>query len=355
MPVLVSADRQGAPLRRGGREAHRRLVLERAAGARVRPVAQPEYDYELPASDDQALQLHRRVRRPAEGRASPTGRARGAEARGRGARGGSSTQQLEALQRRGRRARARRAARRRTATRVVVDLVAGGRRGAARLRRRARRGRLVEEIEERDPRDVGRRDEARSTYELGGRRRARPSVDGQGDEGEGAAAARRRARARRPASSTRSTSCAPTSSSRIREQIEEEVEAAVPRRRGRRARRGVERSSPPGRSSRRARASCSPASSQSLERAGSTPETYLAADGQTPQQLERAPARRGDAVGRARARARGGRRQARHRGHRRRDPRVIREHAEARARRPTRSSRSSSPRGRHERSARTCA
>ena len=47
-------DRQGSDLRRGGRESHRRLVLERHLAKPRPPVAEPEYEFELPDTADEA-------------------------------------------------------------------------------------------------------------------------------------------------------------------------------------------------------------------------------------------------------------------------------------------------------------
>ena len=177
---------------RGGREPHQRLVLERSRGrehqARVAAAAR------LRRADlrGRALQLHRRGRSAAAARGGRLGRPRGAGARARGAPGAHRRRDRGAA-RVGRRARpsrgppvaGRRRARRRPRRRVG--------RGAARLRRPARRRAPARGHRARPARDEHGRDEEDRVH----RSRREPEGgggDAEGDQGAGPAAARRRAR-----------------------------------------------------------------------------------------------------------------------------------------------------------------
>ena len=110
-----------------------------ADDASVRPVSQPELNYDLPTLRGRAVQLHRRVRRPGPAGGRRMGRARGARARA-GRPRGAGRARARGPARLGRRARpgrgppgeGRRRHGRRPRRRVG--------RGAARLRRPARRG-----------------------------------------------------------------------------------------------------------------------------------------------------------------------------------------------------------------------
>ena len=68
-----------------------------AAQTRVRPVEQPEYDFELPGVGQRGLAVHRDGRRPGEAGARGLEAARGGRVRARGA-GGAVERELEALQ-----------------------------------------------------------------------------------------------------------------------------------------------------------------------------------------------------------------------------------------------------------------
>ena len=85
LPVLVQRIGKRAPLRGGGREPHRRLVLERR-GADAHPPGRPAR-VRLRAPDDRrAVGVHRDRRGAAEARAAGLEHARGSRRRGRGAR-----------------------------------------------------------------------------------------------------------------------------------------------------------------------------------------------------------------------------------------------------------------------------
>ena len=119
-----------------------------ATRARVNPVAQPEYDYELPASESEDWQLLGRPSRCSRSPSRPTGRRSRCRSTRPRCRRRRSSAELEALQRIGRRAgRRSRAAPRRTGDTVVVDLIAED--GSAQRDYVVELGseRLVEEIE----------------------------------------------------------------------------------------------------------------------------------------------------------------------------------------------------------------
>ena len=88
-----------------------------AARTRVRPVAQPEYDFELPVVGRRGLGVHRDRRRAGEARAAGLDDARGRRDRGRGARGARPAGARRGARDRRRARPGRRAARRRPRTR----------------------------------------------------------------------------------------------------------------------------------------------------------------------------------------------------------------------------------------------
>ena len=310
-----AARRQGAHLRRGGRQPHLRLVLERrrprahparrAAGVRVRA-----------ADRGGRLALHRDRARAAEGRGRRLDGARGRAARRRGPGG------------------ARRAASsRRSATRSPSSSRSRGgphakatrssstssRRAARRTatRRRARRGPLVDEIEAAllGASAGETRDRRRTSWRTSRPRRVEVTV--KEIKEKVLPGRRRRARA-------------------LRERVRHDRRAARrhrgapatrrsrPRSRTRFARAPSTRSSAP-----RTSAPAGPLVEsrtrelltgfvRSLERRGIALETYLQLTGPARRGADGVAAARGVAVGRARARPRGGRRQARAPGLRRR-------------------------------------
>ncbi len=174
--------------------------------------------------------------------------------------------------------------------------------------------------------------------------------DAEGALREGAAAARRRAWRARPRSSTRSTSCAPTSRSGSATLLEEEAESRF---RADAVDELVKATDVrPGRLVVEVRTrELLNAFLRQLESRGIDPAAYLQADRHQRRRARAAAAGRGGPVDRARARARGRRRQARDRGHRRRHPR----RPPRGAARATRTSRSSSPPAAPTASATTCA
>ena len=239
-----------------------------AARARIRPVAQPQYDYELPTGDEGDWQFTATV--PVQPKVDvvdwtelEVGKPE-AEVPEE-----LVTQELEALRE------------------SVAELVPAGDRPAKEgdtlvvdivsPEGEAQRdtvvelgsGRLVEEVE---AALVGASaGETKSVaYELADESTLERRDHGQGDQREGAARARRRARPLVRASSTRSTSCAPTSSSgcaRPSTRRSRTPSAPTPSTRSSPPRRSRRRA----RSSSRARASCSPASSARSSAAGSRP------------------------------------------------------------------------------------
>ena len=234
--VLVSADRQAAPLLRGGRVAHRQLVLERRA-------------HEPAAADRAARVTTTSCRRPTTraGSSRPSSRSRPPVEPADWTKlevpklevevpDEVVDEQLAALQAIGRAALAGRgppgAARRR-------------RRRRHRLRRRARASattssssgpeRLVDELEE-AIRGLVAGESEEVAWELARRLDARRDGHAEGALREGAAAARRRASPTRRPSSTRSTSCARDIVERIRDAARAGGREPVPRRGRRRAR-----------------------------------------------------------------------------------------------------------------------
>ena len=239
-----------------------------AARARIRPVAQPQYDYELPADDEGRLAVHRDRARPAEGRVV-------------------DWTELEVGK---------------PEAEVPEELVDAGARGAARVGRRARARRGP-------AREGGRH--ARRRHRLA--RRARPSATRSSSSAPAGSSRRSRRRssalppARRRASPTSSRTSRPRRSTITVKEISEKVlpelddelarsasefdtlgelradieqrlrEASRRRSRTRSAPTRSTRSSPPrrsrrpGRSSSRAHASCSTASSGRSSAAGSRP------------------------------------------------------------------------------------
>ena len=289
-----------------------------ATRARVNPVAQPEYEYELPTSDNEDWSFSATVAvqpkpEPADWTTLevPKHEAEVPEE--------AVQAELEVLQRtvaelvagRGPRRAGRRHGRHRPRRR--------GRLGAARLRRRARLRAARRGDRERHPRPLA--GESREiAYELADGSRRSATVSAQGDS-RSACCRRSTTSSRRPRpSSTRSPSCARTSrpgcarrsTTRSRAlfraaAVDELVKAT-----------NFDAAGPlveaaHARAPDRARAQ--PAGARHRRR------LLPAAHRPDARGARAAPARRGVAVGRARARARGGRRQARDRGDRRRDPR----------------------------------
>ena len=228
--VLLSADRQAAPLLRGGRVAHHELVLERRAH-------EPR-----PAGRAARLQLRAADRRRrGAGGSPPSSRCRtpsspptGRRSRCRGSRSRSATRSSTSSSRLlqetvaslapvdGRPAQPGDVA--------VVDLVSRRRPGAARLRRRARRATSVVDELEQGVRDLT-PGESREVGWSSATARAATSRSRLKDLYEKVLPPLDDALAHEPPrSSTRSRSCAPTSSERIRGLLEEEAEDAVPRR-----------------------------------------------------------------------------------------------------------------------------
>ena len=148
MPVLVSSGRQAAPLLRGGRVAHRQLVLERRRAARaLRPVEQPDYEYELPTSDDEDWSFTAEFAVQPKPRAGRLDDARGAEARGRGSRRGRRRRSSRRCSARSPSSRPSRAARRSEGDVAVVDIVSEDGAASATTWSSSARERLVDEIE----------------------------------------------------------------------------------------------------------------------------------------------------------------------------------------------------------------
>ena len=179
-----------------------------AARSRVRPVAQPEYDFELPASDDEDWEFTATVAVQAKPELPDW---KELEV------GAAEVEVPEEL------VQAELDALRATVAElvpvegrpvgpddtVIVDLVVRGR-DAARLRRRPRPRRRRGGGRAGPRRDERRRDEG-DVVRARRRLDAVPLRDGQGDQGEGAAAARRRPRPRRDRVRDASPSCEPTS------------------------------------------------------------------------------------------------------------------------------------------------
>ncbi len=248
-----------------------------AARSRLRPVATPEYDFELPANESEPWSFSATV----EVQPTPeivdwttleVPRAEAevpAGARRAGARGAARV---------GR--RARRPSRTGPAARgdiVVVDLVEPDGEAQRDTVVELGAGRLVDEIERAL---VGRRRARRRSVELRARADGSTSANvdghGQGDQGEGAAAARRRARARRERV-RHARRAARRHRGRLREQLDAEIEAAFRAAAVDDARRGLERAAGgPARRDARARELLN-GFVRSLERRGISPETYLAA------------------------------------------------------------------------------
>ena len=284
-----------------------------AARSRVRPVAQPEYDFELPASDDEDWEFTATVAVQAKPELADWTQLEVGVAEVEVPEE-LVQHELDAL-----RAtvaelapvEGRPVGRRRHG---VVDLVGRGR-DTARLRRRARPRRRRGGDRAGPRRDERRRDEGDVVR---ARRRvdAVPHRDGEGDQGEGPAAARRRPRPRRERvrdvrRAARRHRVAPPRADRGRDRD------AVPRRRGRRARRRLE-----GRGRRAARRGAHARAAARRRAPGRGPRhparDLPRHDGPAARGARRAAAGRGAALGRARARARGGRRPARARRARRR-------------------------------------
>ena len=179
-----------------------------AARSRVRPVAQPEYDFELPGSENEDWEFTATVAVQAKPEL-PTGRSsRSASRRWRSPR--SSSRRARRAARDGCRARSGRGSPRRCRRHRRSSTSWARRRDTARLRHRARPRRRRRGDRAGPRRDERRRDEG---DEVRARRRVGAGLtrDGEGDQGEGTPAARRRARARRERVRDASPSCAPTS------------------------------------------------------------------------------------------------------------------------------------------------
>ena len=285
-----AAHRQGAPATR------RRSTATSAAGSGtpprrrgIRPVAQPEYDYELPDASGDATGSFTATVAVQPKPELPTGRRSRCPTPSPRSRRSWSTQELEELQATvaelapvdgppgaGRRRRSSSTSSMPAATRSATTSSSSAAAGCVAGDRAALVGVSAGETR------VGR--DSRSATA----RRSAVEVDGQGDQGEGAAAARRRARARRSASSTRSTSCAPTSSSGIREQLEGEVEAQFRARRRRRARRGGRRRAPAAPLVEARARELLNGLARSVERRGISLEPYLALSGRDRRAARRA-------------------------------------------------------------------
>ena len=185
-------------------------------------------------------------------------------------------------------------------------------------------GRLVEEIEAAlIGASVGETKEV--DYELADESGAAVDDHGQARQREGAARARRRACALGERVRHASPSCGPISKGACAQRSRRR--STPPSGRPPSTRSSPRRTSrAPGRSSRRGRVSCSTASCARWAGAGSSPTTYFEVTGQSPEVLVAQMQGRGGPVGRARARARGGRREGRDRDLRRRrqgaDPRA---------------------------------
>ena len=286
MPLLMQRVGKERLYTRGGREPHRRLVLERGdprAGepgraARVRLRAAGERSRGLAllgdrrgAAEARAGRLDARSRcrstRPRCREEAVERRARGAAAHRRRARAGRGPAGA------GRRHGRRRPDRRR-------------RLGSARLRRRARL------------RAARRGDRERRSAGSSPARTARSPTSSRTDHAAARRSPSRSSRSaccrrsttssRRPRpSSTRSTSCAPISKVACAAQIDDELEGLLPRRRSRRARqaRSNVHAGRPARRGAHARAA-ERARPQPAGSAASTPNSYLQLTGQSPEALE---------------------------------------------------------------------
>ena len=166
-----------------------------AARARIRPVAQPQYEYELPTEDDAAWQFTATVPVQPKVEVVDWTEPRGRAARRRGA-GGARRAGARRAARVGRRARSRRGPARSEGDTLVVDIVSPDGEAQRDTVVELGAGRLVDEVE---AALVGASaGETKSVpYELADESTRHGRGHRQGDQGEGAARARRRARALR--------------------------------------------------------------------------------------------------------------------------------------------------------------
>ncbi len=312
-------------------------------GRSIRPVARPEYEYELPRRR-RGFQLHRHRRRAAEGRGGRLDEARGPRGRGRGAARSSSTRSSRRSAAPSPSSSRPRTGRRREGDTLVVDIV--GRRRArsattssssAPAAGRGGRGGARRHVAGRDE-DVAYElaDEPTATVEMTVKEMKEKVLPQLDDE-----------LARSASEFDTLDELRADIEQRLREQIEEEVEtqfraAAVD---ALVEASDVEPSGPLVESrTRRAPDRPHPLARAARDLARDLPRGHepdaAAARGADP--------RRGGAVGRARARARGRRRQARDRGHRRRGPRVRPREGRRGGRRRRRGDRAALRHGRHE-------
>ena len=176
MPVLLARVGRSASMTEAVESHIGGWFRNAAARPRIRPVAQPEYDYELPSSEDEDWSLHRDGRRPAEARARRLDAARGAGSPSPRSRRSSSSRSSTAL-----RASVAELApvedrpARRTGDTLVVDVVGDDGEAQRDYVVELGSGRLVEEIE-RGARRAWRAGETKDVeFELARRREPRPS------------------------------------------------------------------------------------------------------------------------------------------------------------------------------------
>ena len=145
-----------------------------AVGDHIRPIAQPEYDYELPESGDEDFSLHGHRRRPAEARGGRLDDAGGAARTSPRSPRRWSISELEVLRDTAAELIPVEDRPAREGDTVVVDLVARRRGCSATTWSSSAPSGSIEEIESGSGRHVGRRDE-------GGFLRARRRADARGD------------------------------------------------------------------------------------------------------------------------------------------------------------------------------
>ena len=254
-----------------------------ASRTRLRPISAPEYDFELPTTDKEAVVVLGHDRGAADARDRRLDDARGAARRGRGsagarrpgARGAAADRRGARAGRRppgaGRATRSSSTCRARRARRSRTRSSSSARAGSSRRSRPRSIGASVGETKEVDVR--ARRRVRRRRHDHG---QARQREGAAGDRrragalGERVRHARRAARGHRGARSRRGRGG---------------DRRGVQDGRRRRARRPPRTSRGPARSSRRGRASCSTASSARSAGAGIAPDTYFEVTGQSPEVL----------------------------------------------------------------------
>ena len=296
-----------------------------AADASIRPVSQPELDYELPTSEDEPFSFTAEfaVQAPPEVADWTGSRCRSRSRKSPRSSLSASSRSLRASVAELVPVDDRPA---KDGDVLVVDLVDDSGEAQRDYVVQLGAGRLLEELERRSARNEPRRDEEDRLHGSG-----RPEEGGRGHregaQGARPAAARRRAcaideRVRDPRGATRRDRVAAPRGDRGR------ARSRFPCRSGRQARRGLQ-----GRDFRRARRVARRRAAErdaALARAPRPRRRDLPArHGPDRRPASRDPARRGDARDRTRARARGRRRPARDRGLRRRGPKeLVREQAE---------------------------